>query len=60
MIDGAQRFRSIQIDPLVVNPENIDGFQEKLLKGINGAIVASQSMAAEKMKKMTGLNIPGF
>ena len=31
VIDGAQRFRSVHIDPSIINLENIENLQEKLL-----------------------------
>ncbi|MDD3375014.1 MAG: YbaB/EbfC family nucleoid-associated protein [Candidatus Omnitrophica bacterium] len=60
VIDGAQRFHSVEIDPSLLGQDNQQEFQKKILKSINYAIAQSQAMAAEKMKKMAGLNIPGL
>ena len=60
VIDGAQKFHSIEIDPSFLKEDNQENLQRKILKSINDAIAKSQAMGAEKMRKMAGLNIPGF
>ncbi|MDP8264984.1 MAG: YbaB/EbfC family nucleoid-associated protein [Candidatus Aceula lacicola] len=60
VIDGAQKFHSIEIDPSLLAEDNGRSLQERILKSVNDAIARSQAIAAEKMKKMAGLNIPGF
>jgi len=60
VIDGAQKFHSIEIDPSLLGEDSRESLQQRILKSINHAIAKSQAMAAEKMKKMAGLNIPGF
>ncbi len=60
VVDGSQRFHSLEIDPSLLNADNLKNVQQRILKAINLAISQSQAIAAEKMKKMAGLNIPGL
>ena len=59
-IDGAQNFKSIQIDSVLVQDNNKAALEAGLLKAVNAAIAKSQRMATQKMQEMTGLNIPGM
>lgn len=54
VITGHQRIQSIQIQPEVVDPDDIEMLQELLVAAVNQAIEQSQSMAAEKMEGLTG------
>lgn len=60
VISGTQHFHSIEIDSSLINSENKKRLEEDLLRSINAAIQKSQLIAAQKMKSMTGLNIPGL
>ena len=58
VISGSQNFQSIDIsDELLDNKARVKG---ELLRSMNAAIKRSQDLAAQKMKAMTGLNIPGL
>lgn len=59
-IDGVQRFHSIEITDDLLNTVNKEKFEIDLLRSINAAIGKSQAAAAQKMKEITGLNIPGL
>jgi DNA-binding YbaB/EbfC family protein len=54
VITGHQRVQSIEIDPEILNPDDIEMLQDMLVAGINAAIEQSQSMAAQKMEGITG------
>lgn len=57
VITGHQRVQSISINPDIVDtsdPEWVNDLQDLLLAGINQAIEQSQTMAAEKMEKISG------
>ncbi|RMF03083.1 MAG: YbaB/EbfC family nucleoid-associated protein [Chloroflexi bacterium] len=61
VITGHQEFKSITIDPDVVDPEDVEMLQDLVLSAVNQAVKASQDMATERMEAITGgLNIPGL
>jgi len=60
VINGAQKFQSVEIAESLVNAGNRERLESDLLKSINAAIAKSQNAAAQKMKELTGLNIPGL
>ncbi|MFA5059168.1 MAG: YbaB/EbfC family nucleoid-associated protein [Candidatus Omnitrophota bacterium] len=59
-VNGAQNFKAIQIDPLLLGESNKQKLEGDLLRAVNIAVVRSQNVAAQKMKAATGLNIPGL
>lgn len=54
VITGHQRLQSIEIQPELVDPEEIEMLQDLLVAAVNAAIEQSQAMAAEKMEDLTG------
>ncbi len=60
VINGSQYFQSVEIDPTLLQPENKARFESDLLRSLNTSIKKSQNIAAQKMKSMVGLNIPGL
>lgn len=65
VVTGHQRFQSIEINPDVVDVEDeewVADLQDLLLAAMNQAVEQSQTMAAEKMEKITGGlgNMPGL
>ncbi|MGE0267942.1 MAG: YbaB/EbfC family nucleoid-associated protein [Candidatus Omnitrophota bacterium] len=55
-INGAQKFKSFEIDAGLVNPDNKQRLENDILRCMNAAIKQSQNLAAEKMKTvMPGL-----
>jgi DNA-binding YbaB/EbfC family protein len=65
VITGHQRVQSITINPEIVDTDDEEwtaDLQDLLVAGVNQAIEQSQTMAAEKMEKITGGlgNIPGL
>lgn len=58
---GKQQILSIQIEPEVVNPEDVEMLQDLITAAVNDALIKSQQMASAEMAKLTGgLNIPGL
>lgn len=51
---GHQRLKSIQIDPEVVDPEDVEMLQDLIVAAVNEAIERSQGLAAEQMAALTG------
>ena len=60
IINGSQKFQYLEIAPKLLTPENKKRVETDLLNGMNAAIKKSQELVADKMKKVTGLNIPGI
>ena len=60
VINGSQNFLSLDIDDRLLSLENKNKIKNDLLNSLNTAIKKSQNLATQKMKEMTGLNIPGF
>jgi DNA-binding YbaB/EbfC family protein len=61
VMNGRQEILSVQIDPEVVNREEIEMLQDLIAAAVNEAIRKSQEMMQEEMKKITGgLSIPGL
>ena len=53
-VTGHQRIQAIQIDPDVIDPDDVEMLQDMLVAAVNAAIEQSQTMAAEKMEGITG------
>ncbi|MBP9854422.1 MAG: YbaB/EbfC family nucleoid-associated protein [Candidatus Omnitrophica bacterium] len=51
-INGAQKFKELEIDSTMINPDNKQRFENDLLRCMNAAIKKSQAIAAEKMKSV--------
>ena len=60
--NGKQQILSIQIEPEVINPEDIEMLQDLITAAVNDALIKSQQMASTEMSKLmpAGMNIPGL
>jgi DNA-binding YbaB/EbfC family protein len=59
--NGGQRIVSIEIEPEVVDPEDVEMLQDLVLAAANDALTRAQQMVSDEMGKLTGgLNIPGL
>ena len=54
IISGHQRIQSIEIEPELVDPEEVEMLEDLLVAAVNASIEQSQAMAAEKMEGLTG------
>lgn len=54
VITGHQRIQSIEIQPELVDPDDIEMLQDMLVAAVNASIEQSQAMAADKMEGLTG------
>jgi DNA-binding YbaB/EbfC family protein len=53
--------KSVQIDPAVVDPTDVEMLEDLVLAAIQGAIEQGKATMAEEMGALTqGLNIPGL
>ena len=60
-VPGKMIVESIEIDPEVVDAEDVEMLQDLVQTAINGAIEKAQELASTKMGALTGgLNIPGL
>lgn len=54
VITGHQRVQSVEINPELVDPDEVELLQDMLVAAVNAAIEQSQTMAAERMEGITG------
>ncbi|MCI0396340.1 MAG: YbaB/EbfC family nucleoid-associated protein [Chloroflexi bacterium] len=54
VISGQQRVESIQIQPELLDPEDVEMLQDMLVAAVNSAIEQSQALAAQRMEGLTG------
>lgn len=58
---GHQKLTKVEIDPDVVDPEDVELLQDLIVAAVNEAVDKSQQMASERLEGLTGgLNIPGL
>ncbi|MBT8037827.1 MAG: YbaB/EbfC family nucleoid-associated protein [Verrucomicrobiae bacterium] len=59
--NGSGDVVSINIDPSVVDPNDVDFLQDLVLSGVQEAVAKGKEMASSEMAKLTGgLGIPGM
>jgi hypothetical protein len=57
---GRQELLSIELEPEVVDPDDIEMLQDLIVAAVNDALKRAQEMAAEEMSKLTGgIKLPG-
>lgn len=60
-ITGDQRIIGLNINPEIVDPEDIETLEDVLLAAVNQALEESQKIMRDEMGKVTGgMNIPGL
>jgi DNA-binding YbaB/EbfC family protein len=60
-ITGKKEIKSIELDPMIVDPEDLETLQDILVAGVNEAIKRVEEASASEMSKITGnLSIPGL
>ena len=60
VMNGAQIVQSIEIDEGMLTAANKNRIQMDLLKSFNNGVKKSQQAAANKMRNIPGLNLPGM
>lgn len=61
VVSGKQQLLDLQIDPSVVDADDVEMLQDLIMAAINEAVKQSQQMASEEMSKVTGgMDIPGL
>ena len=60
-VNGKQDLLEIQIDPEVVDPEDVEMLQDLIVAAVNQAKQKANEIQQEQMSQITGgLNIPGM
>ena len=59
VVSGTREFKSIEIDPEVVDPEDVEMLQDLILSAVNGALKASDDKTSQAMAKLQG-GLGGF
>lgn len=58
---GAQKLVSVEIDPSVVDPEDVEMLQDLVVVAVNEALANAQQLAAQRLSGLTGgMKIPGL
>ena len=61
VMTGHQKLEAVEIDPDVLDPDDVEMLQDLITAAVNEAVDKSQEMAADKMSGFTrGVNIPGL
>ena len=61
VVTGTRQFKSIGINPEVVDPEDVEMLQDLVLSAVNGALKLSDEKTNESMSKIQGgFNLPGM
>lgn len=60
-VSGKHQLLNLEIDPEVVDPDDIDMLSDLIIAAVNEAFRNAEQNSAEEMSKVTGgLNIPGL
>ena len=61
VVTGKLTVESIEIDPEVVSPDDVDILQDLIMAAVNEGLSNAQEMVSSRMSELTGgLNIPGL
>lgn len=61
LINGQQEILDITIDPIAVDPEDVEMLEDLILAAMNDALRESKALYEKEIAKLTGgLNIPGL
>ena len=59
VITGTRQFKTIEINPEVVDPEDVEMLQDLILTAVNGALKKADDKTSEAMAKLQG-GLGGF
>lgn len=61
VVNGKKEVLDIEIDPSVVDPEDVEMLQDLVMAAVNEALRKAEDFSANEMKEVTGgMNIPGL
>ncbi len=60
-VSGTREFKSVIIDPEVVDPDDVEMLQDLILAAVNGALKLSDDKTNQSMAKLQGgMGLPGM
>lgn len=60
-INGKKEILNIELDPVIVDPDDIETLQDIIVAGVNEAIKTVEEASEAQMQKLTGgFNMPGL
>ncbi len=59
VVSDTREFKSIEINPEVVDPDDVEMLQDMVLAAVNGALKAADEQTSKSMSKLQG-GLPGF
>lgn len=61
VINGKKEIRTIELDPVIVDPDDLETLQDIIVAGVNEAIKRVEEDSGAQMQKLTGgLSLPGL
>ena len=61
VVSGKMRLESLEIDPEVVSPDDVEMLQDLVLAAVNEGMEKAQEVASSRMSALTGgMKIPGL
>ena len=61
VINGKKEIQTIELDPVIVDPEDLETLQDIIVAGVNEAIKRVEEDSGAQMQKLTGgLSLPGL
>lgn len=61
VVSGTRQFKSIEIDPEAVDPDDVEMLQDLILAAVNGALKQADDRTGEAMSKLQGMGgFPGL
>ena len=61
VINGKKQIQTITLDPVIVDPDDIETLQDIIVAGVNEAIKRVEDESGAEMQKLTGgLSLPGL
>ncbi len=61
VINGKKQIQTITLDPVIVDPDDMETLQDIIVAGVNEAIKRVEDESGAEMQKLTGgLNLPGL
>ena len=60
-INGKKEILSVKIDPVVVDPDDVETLEDLITAAVNEAVKKVEAISADEMQKITGaMGIPGM
>jgi len=61
VVTGQQKLVSVEIDPAVIDPDDVEMLQDMIVVAVNDALTKAQELASQQLSSLTGgMKIPGL